>query len=87
MNLLGEIFIGFIVLYVFMIFLVIVGNFFVIVVFIRGKRLRMDLCYFFINLVIVDLLMGLFCMFFIFVDVIYNMWIFFEFVCFIVLFI
>lgn len=87
MNLLGEIFIGFIVLYVFMIFLVIVGNFFVIVVFIRGKRLRMDLCYFFINLVIVDLFMGLFCMFFIFVDVIYNMWIFFEFVCFIVLFI
>lgn len=85
LNLSGETFIGLTVLYAFTTFLAIVGNLFVIVVFIRGKRSRTDLRHFLINLAIADLFMGLFCMPFTFADAIHNMWIFSEPVCPIVL--
>lgn len=85
LNLSGETFIGLTVLYAFTTILAIVGNLFVIVVFIRGKRSRTDLRHFLINLAIADLLMGLFCMPFTFADAIHNMWIFSEPVCPIVL--
>lgn len=85
LNLTGETFIGLTVLYALTTALAIIGNLFVIVVFIRGKRSRTDLRHFLINLAIADLLMGLFCMPFTFADAIHNMWIFSEPVCPIVL--
>ncbi|KAH3869932.1 prolactin-releasing peptide receptor-like [Dreissena polymorpha] len=78
---------GLIFLYTFTTILSVVGNFFVILVFARGRRSRTDLRPFLINLAVSDLLMAVMCMPFTFVFTVLNDWIFSKPMCTIVLFV
>lgn len=78
---------GLIFLYAFTTILSVVGNFFVILVFARGRRSRTDLRPFLINLAVCDLLMAVMCMPFTFVFTVLNDWIFSKPMCTIVLFV
>ncbi|KAK3582710.1 hypothetical protein CHS0354_013063, partial [Potamilus streckersoni] len=77
---------GLIVLYSLTALLSIVGNVFVVLVFVRGRRSRTDLRPFLINLAVADLIMALFCMPFTFISLMLKNWIFSKPMCPIVLF-
>lgn len=81
-----DVLIGLIFLYVIIIFLFLGGNILVVLVFVKGWCLRIDFRFFLINFVVFDLIMVVFCMFFIFVDSIMGYWVFIVFLCLIVLF-
>lgn len=81
-----DVLIGLIFLYVIIIFLFLGGNILVVLVFVKGWCLRIDFRFFLINFVVFDLIMVVFCMFFIFVDSIMGYWVFMVFLCLIVLF-
>jgi len=86
-SLKGESAVGLIILYTITTVLSIVGNSFVILVFVRGRRSRTDLRPFLINLAISDLIMAIFCMPFSFIYAMLDDWIFSEVMCVIVLFV
>ena len=86
-SLKGDSAVGLIILYTITTVLSIVGNSFVILVFVRGRRSRTDLRPFLINLAISDLIMAIFCMPFSFIYAMLDDWIFSEVICVIVLFV
>ncbi|XP_060583527.1 substance-K receptor-like isoform X4 [Ruditapes philippinarum] len=79
--------IGLIILFTFTTVFSIVGNGFVILVFMRGRRSRTDIRPFLVNLAICDLITAVFCMPFTFIYTMMETWIFTKPMCTIVLFV
>ena len=78
--------IGLSVLYTFTTFFSVVGNFLVIIVFVKGRHSKTDLRPYLINLAVADLIMAIFCMPFTFGDAVFRSWIFTAPMCPIVIF-
>lgn len=81
-----EVVVIFIILYLMIMLLVIIGNIVIIIVFMKGKWLKMDIRFFLLNLVFLDLIMVIFCILFIFIYELLGIWVFFRFMCLIVVF-